>query len=246
MIESLRNIKRKLKIACTVNWVKTLYFNFKMFPFSIAKKLPVFFYGSVKFTSLKGVIEIEAPIKTAMIGFGQPFEMTTRSKKIGEIHLDGDFRVKGHIQFGKDYFFYVGKSAYFEMGHMSGFSSFSKLICTNRVVLGKWVRLGSETQIIDTNFHQMMNTNTKEKYPKSSPIVIGDFNSISNRTSIMAKTITPNYCVIGSNSLCNKDYTDFGEKILIGGVPSKLIKTNFSRDWEGEKELMNSWLKVKF
>ena len=38
MIQSLRNIKRKFKIACTVNWAKTLYFNFKMFPFSIAKK----------------------------------------------------------------------------------------------------------------------------------------------------------------------------------------------------------------
>ena len=246
MIQSLRNIKRKLKIACTVNWVKTLYFNFKMFPFSIAKKLPVFFYGSVKFTSLKGTIIIDAPLKTAMIGFGQPFEMTTRSKKIAEVYLAGEFRVKGHIQFGKDYLFYVGKSAYFEMGHMSGFSSFSKLICTNRVVLGKWVRLGSETQIIDTNFHQMINTKTDEKYPKSSPILIGDYNSISNRTSVMAKTKTPNYCVIGSNSLCNKNYIPLGENILIGGIPSQLIKTNFSRDWEGEKELMNAWLKVKF
>lgn len=246
MIQTLRNIKRKIKISLTINWVKTLYFNFKMLPFSIAKKLPVFFYGSVKLTSLKGQIKIDAPIKRGMIGFGQPFEMTTRSKKIAEVYLDGEFLVKGHIQFGKDYLFYVGKSAYFEMGHMSGFSSSSKLICTNRVVLGKWVRLGSETQIIDTNFHQMMNTKTNEKHPKSSPIIIGDYNSISNRTSVMAKTKTPNYCVVGSNSLCNKNYIPLGENILIGGIPSQLIKTNFSRDWEGEKELMNAWLKVKF
>ena len=102
MIQTLRNIKRKIKISLTINWVKTLYFNFKMFPFSIAKKLPVFFYGSVKFTSLKGQIKIEGPIKSGMVGFGQPFEMTTRSKKIAEVYLDGEFIVKGHIQFGKD------------------------------------------------------------------------------------------------------------------------------------------------
>ena len=110
MIQTFRNIKRNIKISLTINWVKTLYFNFKMFPFSIAKKLPVFFYGSVKFTSLKGQIKIDAPIKRGMIGFGQPFEMTTRSKKIAEVYLDGEFIVKGHIQFGKDYLFYVGKS----------------------------------------------------------------------------------------------------------------------------------------
>ena len=94
MIQSLRDIKRKFKIARKVNWVKTLYFNFKMFPFSIAKKLPVFFYGSVKFTSLKGSIIIDAPLKTAMIGFGQPYEMTTRSCGIAELFLEGNMIFK--------------------------------------------------------------------------------------------------------------------------------------------------------
>ena len=87
MIQSIRNIKRKFKIARKVNWVKTLYFNFKMFSFSIARKLPVFFYGSIKFTSMKGEIKIKAPIKSGMIGFGQPYEMTTRSCGIAELFL---------------------------------------------------------------------------------------------------------------------------------------------------------------
>ena len=242
----LRKIKRRLKIIISINWIKTLYFNFKMLPFNIAKKLPVFFYGSAKFSSLKGYIRIEAPIKTGMIGFGQKFEMMTRERGVAEIVLDGTFVIKGHVQFGKDYLVYIKKDAYCEMGHMSCIGTKGKLICTHKIIIKDWVRIGYESQLIDTNFHQMMDTITQEKYRMSHPILLGNFNSIANRVSIMAKTKTPNYCVIGSNSLCNKDYTNFGEHILIGGTPAKLIKTNFSRDWEGEKKSMYRWLIVNF
>ena len=89
MIEILKNICRKaksgyqkLKIYYSINWTKTLYFNFKKFPFSIAKQLPVFFYENVKFTSIAGKIEIKGAIKKGMIGFGQPYEMNTLHKGI--------------------------------------------------------------------------------------------------------------------------------------------------------------------
>ncbi len=246
MIQSLRNIKRKFKIAWTINWVKTVYFNFKMFPFAIAKKLPVFFYGSVKFTSLKGTIKIEAPIKTGMIGFGQPYEMTTRSCGIAEFFLEGKFIIKGHIQFGKDCFVYIKKGAQLQMGHMASLASSGKIICTNTISLGEWARIGSESQLIDTNFHQMINTNTGDKTHTNNAITIGDYNFVSNRVSIMSNTITPEFCTIASNSLTNKDYSLFGKNILIGGLPSKLLKENISRDWDGERKSLEKNLIVNF
>ena len=246
MIQSLRNIKRKFKIARKVNWVKTLYFNLKMFPFSIAKKLPVFFYGSVKFTSLKGSIIIDAPLKTAMIGFGQPYEMTTRSCGIAELFLEGQLLVNGHIQFGKDYFVYIKKGAQLQMGHMASLASQGKIICTNSISLGSWARIGSESQLMDTNFHQMIDTTTNEKIHTTNSITIGNYNFFSNRVSIMSNTITPDFCTIASNSLTNKNYTSLGRNTLIGGLPAKLIKENISRDWEGERESLEKNLIINF
>ena len=246
MIQSLRDIKRKFKIARKVNWVKTLYFNFKMFPFSIAKKLPVFFYGSVKFTSLKGSIIIDAPLKTAMIGFGQPYEMTTRSCGIAELFLEGQFLVNGHIQFGKDYFVYIKKGAQLQMGHMASLASQGKIICTNSISLGSWARIGSESQLMDTNFHQMIDTTTNEKIHTTNSITIGNYNFFSNRVSIMSNTITPDFCTIASNSLTNNNYTSLGRNTLIGGLPAKLIKENISRDWEGERESLEKNLIINF
>ena len=216
-----------------------------MFPFSVAKKLPVFFYGKVKFGSLIGSIQIEAPIKRGMIGYGQKFEKMTKSKGIAEFILNGTLVFKGHAHFGKDVFFCVEKDAYCEFGFMGCLGSDVKLICTNKIIIGNWAGIGYESQVIDTNSHPMKNTLTEEYYPMSGPIIIGNHNAISNRVSIMANTQTPDHCVVASNSLCNKDYTSLGHLILLGGVPAKLIKSNYARDWEIEKENLKQAKRVK-
>ena len=246
MIEYLKNIYRSLRIRfrffVSVNWIKTYYFNYKKFPFSIAKKLPVFFYGRAKFSSIKGDFIIDAPTKRAMIGFGQRYELVSRSKKTAQIVMNGTFVFKGHVQFGIDYFIFIADKAYCEFGHLASMASSGKIICKEKIVLGDYARIGSEAQLIDTNFHQMINTETGEKYLMNAPIHIGNYNFISNRVTILQKTKTPDNCTIASNTLCNKDYTKFGENILIGGIPAKLLKENISRDWEGEKAGLNEYL----
>lgn len=238
----LRSFYQKMKFYYTVNWTKTLYFNLKKFPFETAKKLPVFFYGKVKFTSIAGKIEIVGDIKRGMIGFGQSYEMNTLHKGIAEIVLLGKIVFRGNVQFGKDYFIYIGEKGYCEFGNMASLASNGKLICFEKIVLGNYARLGSESQIIDTNFHQMIDTETKSKFKMTAPITIGNYNYIGNRVSIMQGTMTPNYCTIASNSLSNKDYSSLGTNILIGGIPAKLLRKNISRDWESEEKLLNEFL----
>lgn len=229
-----KNIIKKLRFYFSVNWTKTLYFNFKIFPFAVAKQLPVYFYGRVHFQNMEGSVFIDAPIKRGMIGFGQQYESNTRSKGTAEIFIAGKVTFKGHVQFGKDYFVYVAKDAVLEMGHMSSLGSNGKIICNHKVVLGKFARIGFESQVIDSTFHQMIDTVTGHQYVMKAPINIGNYNYIGNRVSIMSKTITPDYCTISSSSFCNKDYSTLGKNVLIGGIPAKLLRENTTRDWENE------------
>ncbi|WP_231560021.1 acyltransferase [Flavobacterium gilvum] len=240
----MRTIYHKIKFYYSVNWAKTLYFNFKKFPFSIAKKLPFFFYGKVKFTSIKGEIIIRGNIKRGMIGFGQPYEMNTLHKGIAEIFIEGKMIFNGYMQFGKDYFIYIGKNAYCELGNMSSLGTDGKLICIEKIVLGEYCRIGHESQIMDSNFHPMIDTLTGEKLSMTAPINLGNYNYVGNRVSIMSKTKTADYCTIASNSICNKDYFKMGSNILIGGIPAKLIRENISRDWEWEKEALDAFLMI--
>ena len=242
----LRYIFEGIKFYYSINWTKTLYFNFKKFPFSIAKKFPVFFYGKVKFQGINGEIIINAPIKRGMFGFGQKFEKATKSKGIAEFSLLGKLVLNGPIHMGKDVFFAIENNAYCEFGYMSCLGSDVKLICTDKIIIGDWSGIGYESQIIDTNSHPMKNSETGEYYPLTGPIFIGTHNAVSNRVSIMPNTKTPDYCVIASNTLCNKDYTSLGNNILLGGIPAKLIKNNYTRDWEGEKELLKKYKIIKW
>lgn len=234
----IRPTIKRFRHFMTVNWVKTIYFNLKMLPFAQAKKLPFYFYGNVKFTNLSGSVTIEAPLTTGMFGFGLQYEKTTRSKKIAELIIKGHLIIRGYVQFGKDCFVFVKENATLDLGNMSGMASDGKIICTKAITLQTYARIGSECQVIDTDFHQMIDTVTKEKYEISKPIIIGAYNYVSRWSSIMKNTVTPDYCTIASNSLCNKDYTNLGTHILIGGIPAKLLKTNISRDWEGEHKMM--------
>ncbi len=236
-----RSIKRRFALFFSVNWLKTLYFNYKMLPYAQAKKLPFYFYGKVKFSDLTGKVTIDAPIRKAMIGFGKKFETTTMPKGIAKLHIEGNLVFKGYVHFGHDCLVHIGKNGYCEFGDMSGLGSDVKLICHKKIVLGAWTGVAYESQLIDSNSHPMKNTETGTYYDMVGDIILGSYNAISNRVSIMPHTMTPNNCVIASNSLLNKDYRDLGEEILLGGMPAKLLKNNFIRDWEGEKENLKKW-----
>lgn len=231
----------KLKFFLTINWIKTLYFNFKKFSFSIAIKTPVVFYGQVSFQSIKGEVVINGPIERGMIGFGQQFEINKKRKKIAEVFIEGKLIFNGPMHMGKDVFLYIAENATCNFGYMSCLGSEVKLICMESITLGEWTGIGYQSQVIDTNSHPMINTETQEKYPITAAIVLGSHNAVSNRVSFMPGTKTPDFCVIASNTLCNKDYSNFGKNILIGGIPAKLIKENYSRDWENEKEILKKY-----
>lgn len=248
MIDSLKIIYRKKRkqwrFFRSVNWVKTYYFNYKKFPYSIAKKLPVYFYGKVKFSSIKGEFRIEAPIKKAMIGFGQSFEFPTTSKGTSEIALNGTMVCKGNVQIGKDVCLSISEGAHFEMGHFACLGSSVLVFCKHKIVLGEYVRVGFQTQFFDSTIHQLIDLKTNEKTAFSGPIHLSDKTWVGNRSTIMKNTKTPINCIIASNSLCNKDYTAYGENILIGGLPAKLIREQITRDWEGEQEGLEKNLTV--
>ncbi len=235
---------RKLKIGWhilkelwKVNWTKTFYFNFKKFPFSVAKKLPVFFYGKVTLTSISGNIQINHPIKTGMIGFGKPYEKFNAYKNIAELNLEGLIVFNGYFQFGKDCQVFVAKNATLSLGNMASLGSEGKIICTTQITLHDFARIGSESRLIDTNSHQMIDLKSGVKLNITETIEIGSHNYIGSCVSIMPGTKTPNYCTVAIHSLLNKDYIAWGENILIGGIPAKLLREHTTRDWKGEEDL---------
>lgn len=243
---AFRQRRARFHLFWSINWLKTIYFNFKKFPFDVARKLPVIFYGRVKLQSIKGKIVFEVPIQTGMVGFGQRYESSKVSRGTAEIRLDGTLTIGGNVQFGKDYFVYIAENAHCKMGHMSSLGSNGKLICYDSITFGDYARLGFESQVMDSNFHAMIDLSTGVKLPMTAPVVIGNYNYVGNRVSIMQRTITPDYTTVASNSVCNKDYSQLGNNILLGGIPAKLLRSEIARDWEGERQMLDEALRFRY
>ena len=233
---NIRKCLNQLKFIKSVNWFKSIYFNLKMLPFKQAKKLPILFYGKVKFTGLKGKIVFKDSIKFGMVGFGQNYELMSVSKGNAQLTLNGTFIIGGYIQFGKDFFVYVDQNAILEMGQMSSLGNSGKIICFNNIHFGNYARVGYESQIIDTNFHKMIDLKTNIIGDIIKPIKIGNYNYIGNRVSLMKGTTTPDYCTVTSNSVLTKDYLMLGENLMLGGIPAKLLRTDIKRAW-GEENI---------
>ena len=237
-------LKNKIKLYNQINWIKTIYINFKMLSFYQAKKLPIVIFGKCAFKNLDGKIFLEGKAYFGRIVIGQRYQLCIKEKGISEFQIIGELTFKGRMQFGTDCQFYVAKNAVCIFGDMSSMGNSSTLICTQKITFGKFCRAGAEAYFADSNFHSMKNTITGEVYPKSFEIELGNYNFIGTRVTILGKTKTPDYCTIASSTLSKKNFYQLGRNILLGGIPAKLVKEQIVRDWEGERASLEKYLKI--
>jgi acetyltransferase-like isoleucine patch superfamily enzyme len=77
----------------------------------------------------------------------------------------------------------------------------------------------------------------------NSPIVIGDYVWIGNRVTINKGSMIPNCSIVASNSLVNKDFSQYGSGIL-AGCPAKFISSTKRRIFSYNKEsLLNDYFR---
>lgn len=246
----LENILRNLKIIgfllFNLNLPKTFWINFKLLPFKTACRFPIFIFGKARL-KLKGKIVINCPLEAGLLKFGYKFEMNKKEIGIAEFNLLGTMTLNGEVWFGMDVFINIEKGASLEIGHNSVVGSRCRIICSKEIIISKFGRIGYESVITDTSFHYTKNTETNIVSNHSGKIFLGNCIWIGGRSMIYKGTVTPDNCIIASNSICNRDYTLFvAENSMIGGAPAKLLRTNIVRifDFDKEKQIFEYFKKT--
>ena len=227
------NLARKL---LQHNWVAILYCNFKTLPLKHAIYLPFDFYHKVRFECLKGKIIINPKIKLYRGIFkigGRGSEMFPHNPTIINLRKGGQINLNGIIEVGIGSYIYIGEKGSLILGNNVRIGACNKIYCERKITIGNEVDVSWESQIFDTNFHFIENIENKQTLEKDTPIKIGSYNWFGNRVNIMKGTQTPDHCIIASNSLCNKDYTNYPPYSLIAGSPAKFMKQGVRRLFEG-------------
>lgn len=221
------------------NWFAILYFNFKMLPFKQAIKLPFDFYGRIKFKSLTGNIIINTNINRGCFQFGlAESEIFPQSPII--FSLKGNLILTGTpICIGSGSVIEINKNATVEFGSDVLIASRNKIISRKMIKFGSHIRMSWEGQVFDSNFHYMRNIKTNAIPPINKEIIIGNNIWIANRVTINKGTKLPDYTIIASNSLCNKDYQKNDKQyITLAGSPAQIVTEGYERIFESlEPEL---------
>ena len=215
------------------NWLMIFYLNFKCLPFKQARKLPIDIYRKIRITSLRGKILIDSTdIHRGMIKLGgQHSEMFAISPCI--LDISGELVFEGYATIAVGCYLRVNDGAKLIFGDHIVIGAYTRIMCYKHIEIGERSRVSWENQLIDSSTHYLKDIKENVILERDSPIVLGRYNWVGNRCTIMKGVKTPDNTIVASNSLCNKDFSDIEEYSMIAGQPAKYVKSGIKRLLEG-------------
>jgi len=214
----------KHRFSYNINVWKTIYVNFTFLPFKQAIHFPVFIYGKVKVYDHSGKIVIEDRIRSGMIHLGRNTDKFSASKGSALINITGKLIFQGAAVVSVDYVLNIFGECI--IGKYAGLGGEVKICCWSKITIGKSVRIGFESQIFDTNFHYIRNIETGRVDRRDRVVMIGNYCWIGNRTTLSKGTQLPDYSIVASSSLVNKNFGESNvESPLIVGQPANIVSS---------------------
>lgn len=241
--KAIGKIGRLLYESNHVNWLATIYFNLRQLSLRTAVKLPIYIYFDTKLVDLSGRIVINGEIRRGIVKIGKKW---TRSQGNTYYQNRGIWVIHGASTICKGTQLLIMPKACFETGENVNIREHCYISVNKRVKLGRNCELAYSCQIMDSDFHYTINTETRETHYMKGDIIIGDNNWFGSYTTVKKGTKTPNNCIVASSfSLLCKDYTkSIPENSVIGGIPAKLISRNSRRiyNMKSHQQIANHYL----
>ncbi len=217
--------------------LKTIYINLRSLPLKQAIKRPIYVYGNVKLDSLYGDIEIQGKITRGMIKIGLPVNGAAIDTKKTHFLNNGKITFKGKVNICNGGSI-NNRGGNLILGNGVIIGENVRIVCTHHIEINEGTRIAHESQIMDSNFHFIINTDSQSTSTANGKIIIGKYCWIGNRSTIQKGTVLPDYTIAASNTLLNKDYSEIPQYSLIGGMPAKFIKSGLRRVFNIHNERM--------
>lgn len=224
------------------NVLKTLYINFKLFPFRIARKLPLKIYYNTDIQINRGRLQFRPGIEIQrfMVSIGNfPNPMSSlkgsytyvRVSPTAKLILGKDVTIRNGANI------VVGRQGRMSIGDGVLINAKSLVYSNMQVDIEDNVRISWNVQIMDSDFHFVYNDNNNSIKYCSAPIVIGRNCWIGSYTMVCKGSKIPQYSILSSGSLINKDFSYLESKgNLFVGRPAVLKQTGIYRIFDEKKE----------
>ena len=217
---------RECIIEAILGFPKTVIVNFKCLPLKQAIKFPILVSSHTYLRSVKGTIQIEAPVSTAMIlyGFGDVGIFDKKhSRSVLELSETGTIIFHGKARFGNGVKLSVGGKL--SLGYNFTVTAESSIFCTNKISFGNNCLISWEDLIMDTDVHKIICDGERTNYDQE--IDIGNHVWIGCRCTILKGSNLPDNTVMSAGSLLCKKLCQ--PNCVLGGNPLRILKEKI--DW---------------
>jgi hypothetical protein len=209
-----------------LSFPKTVWFNFRFFPFRQAFKLPIWIALNTKIKQLSrgsvvlnakqvkmGLIRIGFHDADAVDSFGSHTILTV--EKGGKLIFDAD----AHI--GQGAILHVKEDAVLFLGSNFAISGTTTIICNKKINVGNNVQCSWNSLITDSDAHRIYAEDGEWLNPPEE-INIGNKVWIAANATVLKGSVICDNTVVASNSLVNKKFNE--SNCIIGGSPAKKLK----------------------
>lgn len=216
-----------------LNLFWTLYLNMRLLPFKQAVHFPILCYGSIRVRCADGKIIISPQfVRKGILKIGvDPTGYRTCGVTTLTLLNNSTIFINGSVKVYQGATVLTGRNASLIFGDEVTIGDRAEIICMEKIEIGSHTDLTWECQMTDFASHPIIDKISGDIHPMTSPIYIGEYCWIGNRTTIMPGTNLPNRTIVASNSLLNKNYIQKGLKpySLIGGIPAVTLRENIER-----------------
>lgn len=180
--------------------IPSLIFNLRHLPLSKAWKIPILVYKGEDMGG-GGSYHIEGPVRFGMVMLGKRVVDLYPNSGI-TLNNRGKITFKGQVIIGNCAALSVGPSGSLTFGDDIIGSAGLKIACYSSISIGDRVRIGWNTQILDTDLHRLKHVDGQKSQNKGyAPIRIENGVWIANSCKIYKGTVIPHSCVVSADTV---------------------------------------------
>lgn len=212
------------------NWFNpfdTLYINFCCLPFQKAIHLPIFIFGRPKLFVAGGIIDIPTICKTGMVKINISRPGVDGNDRQSELRIVGKIIFRGKaiiVQGNKLDIFGV-----FDIGANTLIQQHCLIGCYKYIKVGKSFCMAHRSQLLDSNLHWLVDSDTKIVKRFSKSIICGDYCWICTNSLVLGGVNLPNHSILSAYSMLNKNFSEQEDGCIFAGIPAIAVKRHIYR-----------------
>lgn len=211
-------IIRSIRLFCKINWLRTIYFNFKNLPFKQAIHLPILLYHPGRIDGYgTWVLDVKNEmVKFGMLKLGVKNENSILTQTGISISNFGKIIFKGSGVIGNGVSLTIGKNAILSVGKNFGITGNVTIHCFEKITIGNFFSCSWNVSIDDTDHHKLFDMEKNIEKRETKPIIIGDNVWLCQNVTVLKGSQLSDWTIVSSNSLVNKEFHVSPYSVLAG------------------------------